>query len=354
MLQSMDNGQAMRSDLSPREIVRRSIHFEGTPRIGFKLPTPWPCDIFKVGRARAPNRLTTGWTPNGPFMEHTDEWGNTWRRIGEITKGEVSHGVIEEDWRLLDTYEWPDVSSPEIWRDAARRCGELHAQGYYVLGSANWPFNVARYMRRFENFLYDIAADRDQVVRLLDGVTRVIEKEIEGCAAAGVDGISTGEDWGTQDRLLVSPAMWREVFKPLYRRLCNAAHAKGLDVWLHSCGRVTEIIEDWIEVGVNVCLFDQPELHGIDLLAKRFGGRMAFCTPVDIQRTLQTRDSERVDAAAREYVTKLGAFDGGFIADWYSDNDGIGLTPDVQEVACRSFVRHGDPQNLLGLPEGLR
>jgi uroporphyrinogen decarboxylase len=344
----------MAHGLSPREIVKRCVHFEGAPRTAFRLPKPWQRDIFTVGRMTARNRRATMWAPNGAFTEHTDEWGNTWRRIGGLTKGEVSHGVIEDDWRLLDTYDWPDVASPEIWREAKERCDQLHAQGFYVMGSVNWPFNVARYMRRMENFLYDIAADRDEVVRLLDGVTGVIEKEIAGCAEIGVDAIDTGEDWGTQDRLLVSPAMWREVFKPLYRRLCGAARTKGLDVWMHSCGRVTEIIEDWIEVGVNVCLFDQPELHGIDLLAKRFGGRISFCSPVDIQRTLQTRDPKRIDAAAREYVAKLGAFGGGFIPDWYGDNNGIGLTPDLQEVACRAFTRHGDPENVLGLAGELR
>jgi len=341
------------NSLTSREIVRRCLRFENPPRIAFKLPSPWPSDVRGVSRGPAPNRRPTGWRAAGRFTERVDEWGNTWRRLGTFTKGEVARGAVEDDWSLLDTYDWPDVSAPEIWRAAQEKCRAYHAEGYYVLGGVAWPFNIARKMRRMENFLCDLVTDRGNVLRLLDGVADVVEREIAGYAEAGVDGISTAEDWGTQDRLLVNPATWREVFKPIFRRLCHAAHAHGLDVWLHSCGHVTEVLDDWAEVGIGACMFDQPELHGIDHLAERYRGRLAFCCPVDIQRTLQTRDPAAIEAAARYYVQRLGA-DGGFIADYYGDNESLGLTPEYQAAACRAFVRYGDPDNLLGLSEDLR
>jgi len=65
--------------------------------------------------------------------------------------------------------------------------------------------------------------------------------------------------------------------------------------------------------------------------------------PGGIQRTLQTRDPARIEAAAREYVEKLGRFGGGFVAGYYGSNEGIGMDPAVQAVACRAFMRYGDP-----------
>jgi uroporphyrinogen decarboxylase len=153
----------------------------------------------------------------------------------------------------------------------------------------------------------------------------------------------TGEDWGTQDRLLVSPDCWRAMFKPGFKTLCDTAHARGLAVFLHSCGKTTAVIEDWIEVGIDVCQFHQPELHGIDFLAEHFGGRMHFWCPVDIQRTLQTRDAAQIEAAAREYIEKLGCFGGGFMAGYYQDNEGIGLDPEWQAIASRAFMQYGAP-----------
>ena len=189
----------------------------------------------------------------------------------------------------------------------------------------------------------DVLLEPARVRELLGRLTEMFAREIERYADAGADAVMAAEDWGTQDRLLVSPEVWRELFKPGFRTLCEAAHSRGMKVFLHSCGRNTAIIEDWIEVGIDVCQFDQPELHGIDYLAEHFGGRMHFWCPVDIQGTLQTRDAGRIEAAAREYVEKLGSFGGGFVAGYYNSNEAIGLDPEVQAIACRAFMKYGDP-----------
>jgi uroporphyrinogen-III decarboxylase len=167
-------------------------------------------------------------------------------------------------------------------------------------------------------------------------------KAIDRWGEAGADAIMFCEDWGTQDRLMISPAMWREVFKPEFQALAGRAHEHGMFVLMHSCGKMTAVIEDLIEVGINCLQFDQPTLHGIDYLAKTFGGRMAFWCPVDIQKTLQTRDEKLIRAEAKMLVERLGGFGGGFVAGYYGSNEGIGLTPDVQDIACKAFVEYGD------------
>jgi len=71
---------------------------------------------------------------------------------------------------------------------------------------------------------------------------------------------------------------------------------------------------------VNCLQFDQPTLHGIDFLAKNFGGRMTFWCPVDIQKPLQTKDEKLIRAEAKQLVERLGGFHGGFIAGYYGSN----------------------------------
>jgi uroporphyrinogen decarboxylase len=330
--------------MTAREIVQRSLEFSRPDRIPYGMGGGFPSDLRHVGRDRTKNSRARGWEqkPDGTW-DMIDEWGNVWGRLEGITKGEVTHGVIEEDWALLDGYEFPRTDDPELYVAAKDRCRQLHDEGYYVLGSTNWPFNVARYMRRMENFLADVAGEPEQVRRLLDRVADCVEAEIIGMADAGCDGIMTGEDWGTQDRLLVSPASFRAIFKPVFRRLCDVAHARGLSTWFHSCGYVRDVIGDWLEVGINACQFDQPELHDIDFLAEHFGGKMHFWSPVDIQKTLQTRDIPTIERAAREYVDKLAAHGGGFVAGYYGSNEAIGLDPLYQEAASRAFMAAGDP-----------
>jgi len=303
----------------------------------------FPSDLRSVSRKPAPNSRAKPWTHYGSYWEMTDEWGNIWRRLENVTKGEVHHGVIEDSWDLLDSYEFPRTDAPELYEEARARTEEYHRQGFFVRGHVGWPFAIARYMRRMEVFLADCALYPDRVRDLLQRITDILEVEIYRLADCGVDAISSGEDWGTQDRLLVSPQMFRDLFLPCFRQLCGAAHSRGLSVWFHSCGHVSEVLEDWVQAGINVCQFDQPELHGIDYLADSFGGRLHFWCPVDIQKTLQTRDPAKIEAAAKYYVERLGAFGGGFIAGYYGSNEALGLDPIYQEIACRAFIKYGDP-----------
>ena len=328
--------------MKPYEIMKASLEFAAPPRIAYGMDKEFPRDFRYVGRSRAPNSRFVDWRKTGDAWEMTDDWGNTWRRIEEATRGEPKVGILEESWDLLDTYEFPKTDMKELYEPVAAATKKAHAEGYYALAGINWPFNAARYLRRFDQFLMDVLLEPDRVRQLLDRLTKMLAIEIDRYADAGADAVVAAEDWGTQDRLLVSPACWREMFKPCFRTLCEAAHVRGLKVFLHSCGKVTDVIEDWIEVGIDVVQFDQPELHGIDYLARHFGGRLHFWCPVDIQRTLQTRDPARIEAAAREYIEKLGGYGGGFIAGYYGSNEALGLDAECQAVASRAFMKYGE------------
>ena len=183
--------------------------------------------------------------------------------------------------------------------------------------------------------------ERERIDRLNAIVRAELLKSVDCWAKVGADGIFFPEDWGTQDRLMVSPAMWREIFKPEFRAVCGRIRDYGMSAWMHSCGKMTAVIPDLIECGLNVLQFDQFRLHGIEHLGKEFGGKITFMGPVDIQRTLQTRDARLIEEEARLLIQCLWCNGGGFIAGYYGSNQGIGLTLDVQDIACKAFTKYG-------------
>jgi len=329
--------------MDSREIVLRAITFDNPERVAMTLPEPYPNDICTAGATADPRHRGTEWAqrPSGGW-EHTDEWGNTWQRLEGISKGEVARGVLE-DWDLLDKVELPDYDLPERYERARRRFAE-HADKFHVGTIPGFPFNIARKMRRLDNFLMDVVLDPDRCERLLAMVEEQMHHAIRHLAGVGADCIFFAEDWGTQDRLLVSPTVWRRMFKPGFERLCATAHERGLFVFIHTCGYVYEVMDDMIEAGIDVFQFDQPSLYGIDRLAREFGGRATFWCPVDIQATLQTRDAAGIEEEARRMVELLGAKGGGFIAGYYGSNEALGLDPKWQDIACRAFVRYGAPE----------
>jgi len=50
------------------------------------------------------------------------------------------------------------------------------------------------------------------------------------------------DDWGTQNSLMIAPAMWRKFFAANYRRVFDEVHRFGKQVIFHSCGNVAAII----------------------------------------------------------------------------------------------------------------
>jgi len=105
-----------------------------------------------------------------------------------------------------------------------------------------------------------------------------------------------GDDFATQRGLMISPTQWRRFLKPFYSRLFDAAKYRGKFVWFHSCGDVTSVLGDLIDIGLDV--WETVQLHTLPIPAEKlkrdygrhitfFGGintqRLPFASPADIR-----------------------------------------------------------------------
>jgi hypothetical protein len=329
--------------MDSRTLIKKVITFAGAPRIGYDLPDPWPRDIVHAGMGPDPEFRERRWT-EGNTECYVDEWGCHWRAIGSTSKrGEVFRGAIT-DWDQLDTYRPPDYGVAARY-ERPRKAFAAADGKYRIGGIPGCAFNISRYIRRIDTFLADCLLEPARVRRLNGLVMDELEKAVRHLAAAGADAVMFPEDWGTQDRLLVSPKTFRDLFLPELRRLCRVACEVGVDVWMHSCGNVWDIIEPLIGAGIKVLQFDQPSLHGIERLDAAFGGRVTFQCPVDIQRTLQTHDAGKIRREAKRMCALLGGHGGGFIACRYGDEKAIGLEPKWQDIASDAFFEFGGCKN---------
>ncbi|NLX03847.1 MAG: hypothetical protein GXY33_01750 [Phycisphaerae bacterium] len=331
--------------MPPRETVQRNLDQTCPERIGLnfggegRLNDMWGCGVGGTHGSRE-----KVWT-EGQFEFHLDVWGNVWHRIiGMSQAGEIFKPALE-DWSQLKDYQLPDLANPENFE----RCREVftkEAGDHYRLGSLpGFPFSICRYLRKMEVYFQDLVLEREHIDELHDRVTELLEKMIVQFGKAGADGVFFCEDWGTQERLLVSPPMWREIYKPLFARLCGTAHQNGMHVLMHSCGYIWEIIDDLAEVGVNALQFDQPALYGLERLAGKLKGlKVCLYSPVDIQRVLPTGRKTDIVAEARRMVELFGGGGGGLIAKNYGDLHGIGVEDEWDQWAYEAFVQHKDLQ----------
>jgi uroporphyrinogen-III decarboxylase len=162
---------------------------------------------------------------------------------------------------------------------------------------------------------------------------------LEEFGKEGYDGFMFCDDWGLQDRLMISPEKWRELWMPRYAKVYAKAHEFGILTMLHSCGYIVDILDDLIDIGLDVIHMDQQENMGLDLLAKRFSGRIAFFSPVDIQTVLPRGDFDEIRAYCWKMAKAFATPKGGFIPRWYGDPKGGGHSMDAVNVMCEEFLK---------------
>ena len=322
--------------MNPREIVRRTLTFQAPERVAHSFE---PSDVV-FGGPEMPNPLAEWRKVGERGWERTDEWGNLWGRVDETSKGQVIKGALE-DLDGVAACPLPDFSNPSLYVHA-REIFSRAPEQWHIGSVQGFTFKMAQALRKFDQYLMDLVSEPAKIARLHDRIDEQIGWQIQRLGEAGADSVMAWEDWGTQARTFVSPQLWRWEFKPRYQYLCQKAHSLGCSVILHSCGKLTAIVPDLIECGVDVLQFDQPRIHGIETLAQiQQRDRVTFWCPVDIQTTLQSRDETLIRREADELLDALWAGRGGFIAGFYPDPASIGLEPRWQTIACDEFSRHG-------------
>lgn len=197
----------------------------------------------------------------------TDEWGTRWEyRIPGIWGHPVAWPV--EDLDTVDTYPMPKPPPPLAGDElaSARRAVEAHKQTGFRLDGVGSLFEKLHSVRRFEDVLADLAARDPRLGRLADRILEHMLAHARRAVAMGSDAILAGDDFGTATALMMSPATWREFFKPRYERVFRPAREAGLRIFFHICGRLEPILPDFRDLGVSavwpqITLWRPPELH---------------------------------------------------------------------------------------------
>ena len=122
--------------------------------------------------------------------------------------------------------------------------------------------------------------------------------------------------------MFIPPGMWRAFFKPAYAELFRICKEAGKFIFFHSDGYILEIIEDFIELGVDA-LNCQVWCMGPEVLGEKFRGRITFWGEINRQFTLPHGTPDDIRAAAAKMKEHLATPAGGLIGQGEID----GLTP---------------------------
>jgi uroporphyrinogen decarboxylase len=313
--------------MQSRDVVKHTILFESPPRLPYDLPLQFGTDFAHVGMTPSPDARPS---------QGIDEWGAVWENIGVCQLGEVKEFPLKS-WEMFDRLTIPDITETQRWSQL--KSARKNAGDKFLLASGISIYERVHFIRGLENTWIDIYKNTENLASLLDILVEMNLYAIQRYAQADADGYIFCDDWGLQNRLMISPKSWRQLWKPRYARIFQAAHHAGLLTFLHSCGHITAILDDLIEIGLDVIHMDQQENMGLDLLGKRFSGRLTFFSPVDIQQTMAKGSLDDIRRYCWDMAKHLGTSRGGFIPRWYSDPNGAGHRPEAIRVMCEEFLK---------------
>ncbi len=212
-------------------------------------------------------------------------------------------------------HSWPS----EDWFDYGRLLREAteSSEHFVVVGGFTPLFYLIGDLCGMEKALMDISLNPDVVFALCEKIeefyTGYFSRVAEVCGDA-VDAIAFGDDFSSQQGMLMSPQSWRHCFKPVWARLFDLAARSGYKVMFHSCGSMAEVIPDLIDAGLDVLYPIQPTARSmqVDFLRKEFGSTLSFYGGVDVQQLLPFGTAAQIE---KEVVRIAGLFErrGGFV-----------------------------------------
>jgi uroporphyrinogen decarboxylase len=199
-----------------------------------------------------------------------------------------------------------------VVEELTRQVGDLHRLG--LAAGGNTPhlggelFEAAWRLRGLESFLIDLIERKEMAHLLLDRLAELARDNAATLAGAGVDVLALDDDIGMPGTMMISPATWREFFKPRLVGIIEAARAAKADlrVIYHSDGHFEPILDDLVEIGVAAINPLQPEHMDAARIRKRFGSRLALWGTVGRQTTFAFADPEEIRREVWTRVATLG------------------------------------------------
>ena len=241
-----------------------------------------------------------------------DRFGVRWDRRVDKDIGAVCNCLVDPG--NIDKYRFPDPGTDGCFKDnTPTYIPRTNSGNFFIVQLGFSLFERAWTLAGMENFLMAMVSNEDFVNKLLDKILEYNLQWIDKALFLDIDAMLFGDDWGTQNGLLMGPKLWRKFIKPRIKQMYHAVKRKGKYVFIHSCGKVDEIFPDLIECGLDLFNPFQPEVMDVFDMKKKYGDSLSFYGGISTQKTLPYGTVGQVRDEVKQLLDVVGK-DGGYIA----------------------------------------
>jgi uroporphyrinogen decarboxylase len=270
----------------------------------------------------APNNFPTREIENNILL---NEWGMKFVDVGiyfEFYEYPLAHATTIED---IKKYPFPDPLAEGRF-DNAKAVINKYKKDYAIVADLETVFfETSWYLVGMEKLLTDMALGEEYIPVLFDKVMEVNVTVGKKLIEMGADILWAGDDFGSQNGMLIAPEMWRMYFKPRIKEMFQEFRSVNSDIKIawHSCGSIVPIIPDFIEIGLDILNPIQPLAKGMtpEYLKGNFGNELTFFGGIDIQDLLPNSTPDEIAKEVKRRIQILGKNGGYIIAPAHNIQD---------------------------------
>lgn len=226
---------------------------------------------------------------DGRYNTFVDEYSIGWRMPKEgglyydMYTHPLSGDITEDD---VERFQLPDPLDPSRFdglRDSALKVLEGEQRALIIGNISAGIFELYMWTRGYLKGYADWAGNQKLAKKMLDKYMDLQlaywERMFEVMEGIPIDVVQMADDLAGQNRMLISPKSYREILKPLHKKMFDFIHSKSdAKIFFHSCGAVRPIISDLIDAGVDILNPVQVSAGDMDSaeLKKEFGKDITF------------------------------------------------------------------------------
>ena len=316
--------------MKPRDYILEQIHHRQTSPIPFTLPFEEGVDKRLDSyygsdnwRKKIPPYMASHFILD-PIKEEPidsnrikDAFGSIWRRESDASRfaPHLEQPALREP--SFDNFEFPSVTTfldNELEKSARKHFFQERPDSFKTIWIPYGLFEESWRIRGFENTLMDMVSEPDFTEELLDNLTELYLAFVERCIDWDVDAIWFGDDWGDQRSVIMGPELWRKYLKPRWAKIYEATHAQGKIAMSHSCGNVTDIMPDIVEIGLDVLESVQSEAMNPYELKKKWGDKITFWGGLGTQNLIPFGTPKQLTDEISRLCREMGRNGGYFLA----------------------------------------
>ncbi len=243
-----------------------------------------------------------------------DMFGVVWSREQRGDFGIVQQYILSE--AEFGDYVFPIPDEKLIREKCERLQSKRDKFRMYIIGFS--LFERAWTLRSMPELLIDFKINEDFVNELLDRIVEYNLAVVDIVAQYDIDCVFFGDDWGQQKGLIMGPELWRKYLKPRLKIMYDRVKQYGMYVCQHSCGDISQIFPDLIELGLDAYNTFQPEIYDVEKMKDLYGESITFYGGISTQQLLPYATPHEVEAETRRLISVLGKNGGYIVAPTHS------------------------------------